>query len=335
MYFNRRELLILNELLSLKYKTAAQLALAADASVRTIKSDIKNLRNKLDKEGIMIDSTQNKGYKLYFETEEVKLNLYKYLSHININRLHLNKRNNYERIFYIIRRLLVNVGYIKLDDLAEEMFVSRSTLNVDMPEVKRILYSYQLSLISKANYGITIKGHELNKRTCIEEYFFQNNFRAENHNDPDIRFENYNRAFIPETESVLKEVCDRFNVILSDFSLQNIAVYVLISIIRNKQKHPIDLHADTTKELNQDNSHVGRASKQFVEILNSKFNAELNDNEMLYISMHLETKQILQNKNMIKEANWPRIDQALEAVYFEIKNNFDIDVSNDFILKNI
>ncbi len=120
----------------------------------------------------MIDSTQNKGYKLYFETEEVKLNLYKYLSHININRLHLNKRNNYERIFYIIRRLLVNVGYIKLDDLAEEMFVSRSTLNVDMPEVKRILYSYQLSLISKANYGITIKGHELNKRTCIEEYFF-------------------------------------------------------------------------------------------------------------------------------------------------------------------
>ncbi len=134
---------------------------------------------------------------------------------------------------------------------------------------------------------------------------------------------------------MLKEVCDRFNVILSDFSLQNIAVYVLISIIRNKQKHPIDLHADTTKELNQDNSHVGRASKQFVEILNSKFNAELNDNEMLYISMHLETKQILQNKNMIKEANWPRIDQALEAVYFEIKNNFDIDVSNDFILKKI
>ncbi|GGP07469.1 BglG family transcription antiterminator [Oceanobacillus neutriphilus] len=333
MYFNRRELLILNELLSLKYKTAAQLALTADASVRTIKSDIKNLRNKLDKEGIKIDSTENKGYKLYFETAEVKTNLYKYLSHININRLHLNKRNNYERIFYIIRRLLVNVGYIKLDDLAEEMFVSRSTLNVDMPEVKRILNSYQLSLISKANYGITIKGYELNKRTCIEEYFFQNNFSAENHNDPDIRFENYNRAFIPEIESVLKEVCDSFNVILSDFSLQNIAVYVLISIIRNKQNHPIDLHADNTKELNQDNSHVGKASQQFLEILNSKFNAELSDNEMLYISMHIETKQILQSKNMIKEANWPKIDQALEAVYFEIKNNFDIDLSNDFILK--
>ncbi len=144
--FSRRQLLILNELFQKRSLTSTELSLVVDASVRTVKTDISYLKKKLESYGITIESKPNHGYQLNYKNDEGITFLANQLKAMNVRRLYTFKQNNYERIFYIIRRLLLKESYLKLDILADEMFISRSTLNGDMIEVKKLLSKYNLKI---------------------------------------------------------------------------------------------------------------------------------------------------------------------------------------------
>src|SRR5699024_2818876 len=73
---------------------------------------------------------------------------------------------------YLSRRLLLGEHYLKLDDLSEEIYVSRSTVQKDLKNVKEILNEYGIQLETRPNYGIKLKGSELKLRFCMSEYIF-------------------------------------------------------------------------------------------------------------------------------------------------------------------
>ena len=56
--------------------------------------------------------------------------------------------------------------------IADELFVSRSTISNDLVEIKKLITPYQLELQSKSNKGIFIVGNEQNIRHFIMNYFF-------------------------------------------------------------------------------------------------------------------------------------------------------------------
>lgn len=211
------------------------------------------------------------------------------------------------------------------------MFVSRSTLNGDMTEVKRILANYQLDLDSKANYGIVIQGHELNKRICIAEHFFHNKTTFENSKGIDLKDYGLNQAIIPVIEKQLRLICEQNQIILSDFSLNNIAIHVLISIIRSKSGYMIEGSIQAEQELKSEYPDIYLASKKLCITINLIFNTKLNDGDIAYIGMHLEGKQLL-HKRGVKNDKLEEVNQVLKNIYMEIKNNFDIDISSDPIL---
>ncbi|MFB1050034.1 transcription antiterminator [Paraliobacillus sp. JSM ZJ581] len=329
--FNRRQLLILNELQEQEMTTASSLALVVEASVRTVKNDISMLKKKLKNEGIEIKSSPNKGYHLWYKDDYSKEFLTKGLASIDIKRLNLFKRNNYERIFYIIRALLLSKGYIKLDHLAEKMFISRSTLNQDMPEVKRILSKYHLHCVSKANYGITIKGDELDKRICFAEYFFHNKTTFENSNELEEKLYDLKHTMIPFVEELLRTICDQYSISLSDFSLKNIAIHALISIFRSNAGHTIEISSEYEKEINETYPTIYLASKKLCDTINQVFKTNLAKSDIYYIAMHLESKQLLQSTDT-EPMMLAEVHRVLQDVYAEIKSNFDIDISNDPVL---
>src|SRR5699024_4799891 len=80
-----------------------------------------------------------------------------------------------ERITYLIKRLLLIDDYIKLDDLADEMYVSKSTIQNDLIPVRNILSAYDIHLESRPNYGMKVRGEELQLRFCIAEHIFDRN----------------------------------------------------------------------------------------------------------------------------------------------------------------
>ena len=77
-----------------------------------------------------------------------------------------------ERASHIIRRLLLSDGYLKLEDLADEIYVSKSTLQNDLKLVKHRLAKYDIRLISRPHYGLKVSGREMKLRFCMADTLF-------------------------------------------------------------------------------------------------------------------------------------------------------------------
>ena len=68
-----------------------------------------------------------------------------------------------KRIAYLLKRLIESTSLL-IDDLAEEVGVSRSTLNKDLKQVKSLAESYSITISGKPNRGLEVLGSELNLR---------------------------------------------------------------------------------------------------------------------------------------------------------------------------
>lgn len=89
----------------------------------------------------------------------------------------LDRNIKEERYNQIVNRLIrykdKGKGYVSLERLAEDLFISRSTLIKDMSVVKHSISAYQLSIKGITKKGITINGNETNIRLFILNHFFQ------------------------------------------------------------------------------------------------------------------------------------------------------------------
>lgn len=91
-----------------------------------------------------------------------------------------------KRSSYLIKRLLQSEEPLKIDDLAEEIGVSRTTINKDLKQVKELADQFQVTLSGKPNRGIEVTGTELNLRLFylhqVYAYFDSDTLVAESHN---------------------------------------------------------------------------------------------------------------------------------------------------------
>lgn len=147
-------------------------------SSRTIRSDIKALQDALGQYNIRIFSSPTKGYR--FSQIEHLSSIEHELFKDNMSNLETSK----QRINYILYKLLANTLNdisITQNDLAEEMYISLSTLKIHLNEVKNILKKYDLRVTQYKTKGIKISGEETKLRYCIvdiknihlENEFFQ------------------------------------------------------------------------------------------------------------------------------------------------------------------
>lgn len=72
-----------------------------------------------------------------------------------------------ERVSYLLNDLLVRTDWIKLRELSDVMFVSKSTLSGDLQQVEKRLASYDLTLEKRSHYGIRVTGSEMSRRLCL------------------------------------------------------------------------------------------------------------------------------------------------------------------------
>ncbi len=78
--------------------------------------------------------------------------------------------NTSSRVNYIIRRLMLMESHLKMDDLKDELYISRVTLTKDLREVRSVLKKYHLKLEHRAKYGLRIKGRESHFRVALVDY---------------------------------------------------------------------------------------------------------------------------------------------------------------------
>lgn len=72
-----------------------------------------------------------------------------------------------ERVNYLLNDLLMRNDWIKLQELSQALFVSKSALSGDLKKVEERLRPYDLVLEKRSHYGIRVTGGEMSRRLCL------------------------------------------------------------------------------------------------------------------------------------------------------------------------
>ncbi|WP_265524291.1 BglG family transcription antiterminator, partial [Providencia rustigianii] len=141
-----------------------ELAKLFSVSTRTIRSDINEINELIEAHSAHIVYERGRGYRLKIENAEQ----FSAFTQQNDNNSNI-PRTSKERIDALLLKLLMLSLPVKLDDIAEEWFVSRSTIQQDMGAVREHLHKYQVQLESIPHQGIRLSGSEWAIRACMTE----------------------------------------------------------------------------------------------------------------------------------------------------------------------
>lgn len=326
---NHKEKIVIQYLLHRQqdFVTSKELAEHLSCSDRTIRNYLKNIQQVLAEDsGLVLQSKQGYGYRLEIADKE------NYQAFIQKQDLHDQAFHHgldadvSDRYKVILNKLLFEQEAILFDDLADELYVSRSTLSHDFKKIRQFLAPYDLVIESKANKGVYVVGSERDKRRFIMNYFFGNHFFKSLHQYVDHDFFQTSISFEELTAIVLEE-CREEGLKLSDFVIQNLVVHIALTIQRLKEGfHISPLHLD--RDCYQQER---RAAKRILDRIQAQTDLDFPTEEQDYITLHLISKNQLR-KELPQDANQDQIRDSLLASLESLGLDDVYHFSSDFQL---
>lgn len=319
---------ILRELMAAQTPiTGAYLANLNQVTARTTREDVKSLDELILGHGASIDSVMGKGYQLEI-TDDTKFR--KYLQTVfekEVTTEGYVPESPEERTTYLIKRLLLSEGYLKLDDLADELYVSRSTIQNTLKPVKEILNNYDIKLESRPNYGLKITGNELKLRFCMAEYIFdRNDEKSQGLLDP--QFSSIPQEDLDAISDIILRQIKEHHITLSDIAMNNLLIHIAIAYKRIKSGYHVTLyHTDLEEIMEQTEFQV---AKKIVKEVEATFQVKFPQTEVAYIAIHLLGTKMLSQKNevvgqVMEEEVFKLVNFALEKIEAEL----DLGIKDD------
>lgn len=292
-----------------QFITSKTLAEQLHCSDRTIRTYYKSLAEKLKEHcGVTIVSKQGRGYRLNITNKEAYLQFLED-NHITDRPLHYKQVIDItDRYNYLLNKLLFEQNEIYFDDLADELFVSRSTLSNDFKKIRKRFVPYHLKIESKANKGVFVTGTERDKRRFIMDYFIHSGFINTMQTYIDNELLNQKISFEELTIIVLDE-CREGHLKLSDFVIQNLVIHIALAIRRITEGFHIAKISDKTEFSNSPEREVARRILKRVTLTTK---IEFPMEEVDYITLHLISKSY-NNAHYISDAHFEQIRKELIA----------------------
>lgn len=308
-----------------QFVTSKELAAHMGCSDRTIRTYYKTLVEKLDNHsGLDLISKQGYGYKLDILDDDAYAD---FLEENHINDHHFNYQSVTDindRYNFLLNKLLFEQNEIYFDDLADELFVSRSTLSSDFKKIREKFKPYHLKIESKANKGVYVMGQERDKRRFIMDYFIDSGFINTMHSYVDNELLNQRISFEELTIIVLDE-CREGGLKLSDFVIQNLVIHIALAIRRITEGFRISKVSDDEVVLR------GLAERRVAENILKRVSVSTGIHfpieEVDYITLHLVSKGH-GNSCHISEALQEQVRQELidsiSQINPSVKNDFQL-----------
>ncbi|EXU77197.1 BglG family transcription antiterminator [Erwinia mallotivora] len=285
---------------------------------RTLRDDIFRYKADLSANGVELQARQGVGYQLNVKDEDKYRALLKSLSGSEQRHHFVAPLRHDERVNYLLRTLLLADDYLKLDKVAEKMFISRSLLNNYMKEVRKALADFNLTLIDKTACGIKLSGSELSIRQAIARFFFYD----DSHSDYQLERAGDTRRVIRE---LLAETLQENEWQLTDTGFQNLVIHLEIALMRiNKCGDDIALPPQHQRLKARDEFHIAR---QLVQRFERVFNLSFPEAECYFISIHLAGKKSPGEEGVFVVP--PPIIALFEQITERISAAFAVDLGND------
>lgn len=284
-------------------------------SSRTIRSDIKALQEYLVEYDIRIISSPNKGYRFnkFEQLDTAEQNLFQE----GVSNLETAK----QRINYILYRLLENTFkdiVITQNDLAEEMYISLSTLKMHLNEVKDILQKYDLKVTQYKIKGIKVIGEEVKIRycivdminTCSTEKFFQKILA-----NVDIEL----------LDKIIKETLSYKKIQLADRSKEKFCLHIAIGMQRSNCNKFVSYPSSIANKI--ENTFEYNVAKELIDNILKKMNIDIACSEVYYIAQCLLASKKL--TDISESMDKKHVKKLVNIILKEIHEKLSIDFTND------
>lgn len=285
-------------LILLKYDDFITIDLIAEAlkvSNRTIRNDLKILDSLLPDMGLSILKKTGMGILLEGKASD-KLKVYDTFKHTKIEQ---SIDTPIDRHHYIILKL-TTVKYYRIFEFVDELFVSRATIHKDLVAIEEILEKFNITLERSNTLGLSLSGKERDIRNLMFDIcastgssafasIIKNKEKACSgqfiYQGLDLTDDEINH-FI--AVSKIKYVSSFTNLSLE--ALSQIAILLLISLIRNQSGNEITFSNEFISEL-LEKPYI-KESNFLLSNISKAYHLELYPSEVYYIQIHLLAYQL-------------------------------------------
>lgn len=334
--YNKRMIQILDMLIrNKKVLSSDQIALSIGVSSRTIRNDIKELNTLMKHHGASILSEAGSGFYLKVDDQDAFQKLRKEIAEDEEGEPdNIIPSDPKERANYIMQKLLKSTldSAVVIDpyDLADEVFISMSTLKKDIKQIDKLLERFSLKVGISQKKGVHIIGDEANIRYCISEFIFK-------HNDLDLEKENQflddliDLDIYQQIKEILLDIMQKYEIRLTDIAFKNLIVHIVIIMKRAKHQQRIDYDEDEIKNLE---SHVEfLAAKDVLDKIHQEMKLDITD-EVHYLTQHLISSKKFLTTDFANDQEEYQFKKEIQAILYRIKEETSVDLSDDIQLIN-
>jgi len=292
-----------------------ELARRLSVSTRTVRADITALNALMVGHGAQFVLNRGAGYQLNIADPA----LYEELQQQPSRQLRI-PRNSPERVHYLVVRFLTSAFSLKLEDLAEEWFVSRATLQSDMAEVRDWLARYNLTIETRPRHGMKLFGSEMSVRACLTDLLWK--LTQEDCENPLLTEEVLNAGVPEQLAAELHNCFTRCRIRLTDEGEQFIRLYCAVAVRRISEGYPLpEFSADNVDEA------VREAAKQITVLLQELAGKALSEAEEQWLQVHIASRQV---QAVAASAISADDDEALvNYILSFINNNYNYNLLTD------
>jgi len=305
--------------------TGLQLSSMINITDRTIRNDITILNHILKQYNSTIVSIRGKGYRLETRNRDLLVSL---LAHDSSD----IPTTREERIRHIATKVLLSETAVFLEDIEDEMFISRTTLESDIKILRIMLSSYSPPLkLIKEDHKLLIEGSEYALRSLLSELIL-------------LKYDSQEGIFLVKEKVIASDtfrsildivisIMHKYNIFLTDDGIATLASYLAITnkrILQDKKLGKLDIREVEIQD------QMYEIAIEITKQLSVRFKMIFDESEVLQIAVELSVMSILQpksfsRKQIIAETE-PRLVTIVESLLINIKNEFNVDLSNDDIL---
>lgn len=312
------------------YLTVSQLAKQVDVSSRTVHSDFQDSCFLQLLHGADLIKKPNIGVKLQC-TKTQKDAIYRHLQKNRFETTVSKEKNN--DLHKALHMLLTSSTPIRMEDLAEVLYCSKSTLIPILDEVELFAKKYDCFLLKKANYGLSLEGGEANIRNLFYHFVETIPIKEYHHNDIDVRLPDelyqkiksiFNIQMIKTIIPIVKSSEINLNTHYCDYDFGMLILKCCILITRCKIEKTIQKQMTISMDLQE--YYVATIMKLKIEQL---FNIQLPEQEIYYLEKVILSTRKQHNQELFQEFDNTLLDKFIHL----ISERLNVDLSEDPQLK--
>ncbi|OCL25394.1 transcriptional antiterminator BglG [Orenia metallireducens] len=276
-----------------------QLADKFNVSARTIRYDLDDIKSSISSYDVKLIRKTRVG--VYLEGEEEELNkIQKELINIHGFERVLSPK---ERQYLILFRLFQASEPIIIKELEVMLRISKSTIIKDLDEVENWLSNHNLTLIRKTNYGLEIKGKEIDIRHAMMDVLeetankkelvsflrlIQKKALKDRNLEPGF-FKEFDKLVsdidLTKIESVISFAEKQLGFQFADEAYASLLVHLALAISRLLEGKDIQLPEERLEVIKKSEEY--NIAKKIGKIMEQIFKINIPDSEIGYITLHL------------------------------------------------